>query len=241
MVLQSLAGEKAIEILSMIVRFHLMSDCRLAGLPRDKFDPHINTSHQLDCLKDLLILQADAGVGPAAGEEMAALYLLTNLTATEARLWSLDLADGLRSRPLVSAALQLAAAAAEHNYVRFFRLLHKSRLTAPFRLAVRRTAGRLVVHCLRVMNTAYSSPACRYPLEHLAGLLRLQPAILRTSCAAAGVRVAEGSSADCCHIQFSKSTSLNLVEEEGRQWWPGQDGECLTKEEWRSYLLRGLT
>ncbi len=43
-------------------RFHVMSGCRLGGLPVEKFDSHINTSHQLDCIKDLLLLQVPAPV-----------------------------------------------------------------------------------------------------------------------------------------------------------------------------------
>lgn len=191
MVLQSLGDMRAIEILSMIVRFHLVSSCRLAGLSVEKFDPHINTSHQLDCLKDLLLLQAKNDVSLSAREEMAALYLLTNLTASAARLWALEQPDGLRKRPLMSAALQLAAAVAQNNYVRFTRLLHGGRLATPYRLAARRTAANLAASYLRVLSVAHSSPACRYPLAQLAGRLRLEPGALRQLCESSGNKIVE--------------------------------------------------
>jgi hypothetical protein len=50
------------KLLLKYLRFHVMSGCRLGGLPVEKFDPHINTSHQLDCIKDLLLLQVPVPV-----------------------------------------------------------------------------------------------------------------------------------------------------------------------------------
>ena len=175
-----------------------------------------------------------------AREEMAALYLLTNLTAPAARLWSLELPNELRRRPLMSTALQMAAATAQHNYVRFTRLLHRSGLSAPYQLAARRTAGQLLAGCLRVMNTAYSSPACRYPLQHLAGLLQLGPTALRQHCLTAGIKVEGTPGSASSSIQFSKS-SWSSIPAEGLDLLLA-DSYChrssaLSGEEWRSFLL----
>ena len=209
----------------------------------------MRTSCLIDCtrvfsyfyfLLSFFIFQADNNVSLVAREEMAALYLLTNLTAPAARLWSLELPNELRRRPLMSTALQMAAATAQHNYVRFTRLLHRSGLSAPYQLAARRTAGQLLAGCLRVMNTAYSSPACRYPLQHLAGLLQLGPTALRQHCLTAGIKVEGTPGSASSSIQFSKS-SWSSIPAEGLDLLLA-DSYChrswaLSGEEWRSFLL----
>jgi hypothetical protein len=173
----------------------------------------------------------------AAREEMAALYLLTNLSAPAARIWSLELPDELRRLPLMAAALQLAAAAAENNYVRFNRLLYNSRIGHPYRLAVRRTADQLTARCLRVMSVGYSSPACRYPLANLAGLLRLDAKMLRDQCAACGIKIV-GDTSESSYIQFNKSSLSTIAEDSLKD---AASGSLLSadfcKAEWRQFLL----
>jgi SAC3/GANP family len=177
-------------------------------------------------------------VSLAAREEMAALYLLTNLSAPAARIWSLEQPDELRRQPLMAAALQLAAAAAENNYVRFNRLLYNSRIGHPYRLAVRRTADQLTARCLRVMSAAYSSPACRYPLDNLAGLLRVEGKILRELCAACDIKIVGEDPAGSSLIQFNKSSLSTITEDRLVHLASGVAfSAVLCNAEWRKFLL----
>ncbi len=168
---------------------------------------------------------------------MAALYLLTNLTAPAARLWALAQPAALRAQPRLATALQLAACSAENNYVRFTRLLHDgSRLPPPYRLAASRTSNLLAVGCLRIMSAAYSSPACRYPVAHLAGLLRLNPNSLEQFCQhTCGITILEAGTPSAC-IQFSRSNVKSIPAGE----LPAESfdfGAELSWEEWRNFVL----
>jgi hypothetical protein len=181
--------------------------------------------------------QAGLKIPLAAREEMAALYLLTNLTAPAARLWALAQPAALRSQPRLATALQLAACAAENNYVRFTRLLHDgSRLPPPYQLAASRTSNLLAVGCLRIMNAAYSSPACRYPVAHLAGMLRLNPNSLQQYCEhTCGIKVADAGTPSAC-IQFSRSNVQSIPGGE----LPAESfdfGAEMSGEEWRNFVL----
>jgi hypothetical protein len=137
---------------------------------------------------------------------MAALYLLTNLSSPAARLWALEQPKSVRDRPLLATAIQLAAVAAEKNYIRFLRLLHSGRLPSPYRPAARRSTGDLAAGCIQVMSVAYSSPACRYPLDHLASLLYMSPEALRLHCDAVGVKILNAGDKESACIQFSKAS-----------------------------------
>ena len=165
----------------------------------------------------------------SAREEMAALYLLTNLRAPAARLWALEQPAHLCAQPLLATALQLAACASANNYVRYTRLLYSSRLPPPYRLAARQTTGHMAASCLRVMSAAYSSPACRYPLDHLAGLLRLEPEVIRRHCETSGMKILDGA-----FVQFSRSAASSVPAE---CHGSASSRANLSREEWRSFLL----
>ncbi len=185
----------------------------------------------------LFFPQAGLKVPLAAREEMAALYLFTNLTAPAARLWALAQPAALRAQPRLATALQLAACAAENNYVRFTRLLHdSSRLPPPYRLAAVRASNLLAVGCLRIMSAAYSSPACRYPVAHLAGLLRINPNSLQQYCQhTCGITILDAGTPSAC-IQFSRSNVNSIPVGE----LPAESfdfGAELSVEEWRNFVL----
>jgi len=171
---------------------------------------------------------------------MASLYLLTNLTAPEARLWALDQPAALRAHSRLATALQLAVCAAENNYIRYTRLLHDGgRLPPPFRLAAGRASNRLVLNSLRIMSAAYSSPACRYPLVHLADLLRLTPAALQRYCEASGIKMLDsGTPSSSLCIQFSRSDVSGISADMlSAQSFDSANGEALSREQWRNFVL----
>jgi hypothetical protein len=181
--------------------------------------------------------QAGLKVPLAAREEMAALYLLTNLTAPAARLWALAQPAALRAQPRLATALQLAACAADNNYLRFTRLLNDgSRLPPPYRLAASRTSNLLAVCCLRIMSAAYSSPACRYPVAHLAGLLRINPSSLEQYCQhTCGITILDVGTPSAC-IQFSRS-NVKSIPADGLPAESFDFGVELSGEEWRNFVL----
>ena len=73
-----------------------MSVIRFCTAPHEDFDGHLNFTHLLECLKDVLILHEELGVADGERVEMSAVYLLLNLGSTEAMRWGLGLRPELR-------------------------------------------------------------------------------------------------------------------------------------------------
>ena len=98
-------------------RFHLLFGHLLAG--HASFSAHLNSSHQLDCVKSCLLVP---GVPPScpALTAMQCCYLLSNCDSPSALAWATSLHE--RSAQLAG-CLALARAFTEGNWVRLWALI----------------------------------------------------------------------------------------------------------------------
>ena len=172
-------------ILGVCVRFHVVMGHLLAR--HASFSAHLNSQHQLDCLKSCLLLQG-ALEEPITSDTRASLdalqclYLLSNLDSTHAVNWAIhqprssgSLGNNHRAHiqldiaPVSGLCLNIARSYREGNYVRFFKLV--SRLPTLFLLAVFKYCKTLLGHTVSVNRLAYKSPNIKFPCDHLAKLL----------------------------------------------------------------------
>ena len=162
--LQSVQDDTArLEILASCVRFHLVFGVLLRG--QSSFSQHINSQHQLDCLKSCLLLSPhQSHLLPP----LHCLYLLSNMDSEHALAWAVNIqhrSDSLgrsstlvlsNSRPSLERCVELAQSYRAGNYVRFYRLV--SFLPLLLLLAVPRYCQMMLSHAVRVARLAYKSP-----------------------------------------------------------------------------------
>jgi hypothetical protein len=88
------------------------------------------------------------------------------------------------------------------------------------------------------MSAAYSSPACRYPVAYLAGLLRINPSSLEQFCQlSCGISILEAGTPSAC-IQFSRSNVKSIPAGElPAESFDFAFGAELSWEEWRNFVL----
>ena len=67
---------------------------RLFPLDVSEFDPHMNFSHLLDCLKKVVLIEETLDVEQRI--EMSGVYLMLNLGSPEALRWAFEVEDRLR-------------------------------------------------------------------------------------------------------------------------------------------------
>ena len=85
--LQTVADPVTLTVLASCVRFHLVFGLLLRS--SQTFSQHLNSQHQLDCLKSCLLLTPDAH----QVEELTSIhcvYLLNNMDSDHALVWALN-------------------------------------------------------------------------------------------------------------------------------------------------------
>ena len=90
LILQSSSSSVQLFILAVCVRFHLVFGLLL--IKESNFSHHINSQHQLDCLKSCLLISEDQ-LTPAEAEDlqqMKCLYLLSNVDSPHALTWAVN-------------------------------------------------------------------------------------------------------------------------------------------------------
>jgi len=177
LVVQRVMDNTSMVILSICVRFHLLFGHLLANNP--SFSQHINTSHQLDCVKSCLLIPSTDHTNM-----MESVYLLSNMDSPSAMSWAI-------SQPKLSQQLKLSLAIAhayeQGNCVRFYRLV--STLPLILLLASAKYCQLMSEHALSVYSKGYKAKNARYPLSHLATLLWLSPSSLCCMLSAKGILV----------------------------------------------------
>lgn len=205
MVLQSLSDETACRILAIIVRFHVMSSYLLSELPVDKFDPAINSSHLLECTKMLLVLQDENEVSSFVREEIAAIYILSNLSSPAPFYWALEQPKTLRTSETISASLSLGRLYRERNFVRYFRIL--ATLPSLLQISARQFSERMVIFAVKNYCTAYHSPNCKYPRKKFAQMCSVDANVITDVCAMSSVEC------DAENIRFHKGTIAQISDD----------------------------
>ncbi|XP_067009663.2 SAC3 domain-containing protein 1 isoform X2 [Anabrus simplex] len=178
MVIQDLNLRHCIEILEPIIRFHAYAGYRLCEEPMDHFDPVINRTNLLECLKRLLVMYEECVAIDYRDElgsvmlkhrpEMEALYLIVSLGSPEAIVRAINLESKWRT-DVVKLALKMSIAHWSGNYVRVCRDLPK--LPVLLACAANQHLPAIRRHAFSVMSTAFSNRVGSYPTSQLQSLL----------------------------------------------------------------------
>ena len=88
--LQTVADSVTLTVLASCVRFHLVFGLLLHSQP--SFSRHINTQHQLDCLKSCLLLNPSSEDSTVSTmTTMHCAYLLSNMDSEHALAWAVNI------------------------------------------------------------------------------------------------------------------------------------------------------
>jgi len=166
---QRIEGTICMDILNICVRFHILFGHLLSTHP--SFSHHINTSHQLDCVKSYLI--SSAKTDHAQIHFIESVYLLSNMDSPSAMTWATNI---LNPSHHLKQCILLANAYEQGNYVRFYRIV--STLPLIPMLSCAKYCQLLSEHALSVFSKGYRAKNARYPLSHLANLLWLSTSSL---------------------------------------------------------------
>ncbi|XP_013400454.1 SAC3 domain-containing protein 1 [Lingula anatina] len=191
MVIQRLMGKRAVDILEIMVRFHIYAAYRLCEESVFNFDKRINEEHCQECLKRLLYLYTTLDSSFSNRAEMESLYLLFNLGNADAIRHALNLPKSLRQSEPLQMAFRVTWAYLQANYVRVVRLVKKLEFLQA--CAVHQHLISIQRDALRRMSVAYHSKACRYPLDHLGEILGIGSTVsLQAMCQQCGLTVQDG-------------------------------------------------
>ena len=147
----------------MLFRFHLLFGHLLATHP--SFSHHINTSHQLDCVKSYLLFSTNTEHAHTTMMESA--YLLSNMDSPSAMAWATSRSK--RSKQL-NASLAIAHAFEQGNSVRFYRLV--STLPLIPLLACAKYCQLMCEQALSVYSKGYRAKNARWVVMEL-GLYKI--------------------------------------------------------------------
>lgn len=161
MVIQRIVDETAVEILEKAVRFHILAHYKLKDASLESFDANLNDIHLLECLKRLLVLY-DCNIVSQNRAEFEMYYLLYNLVSHEALQRILRQPVTIKDDGFVKLSLELSLMQLLGNFVAVFRMAAK----LPFlgRCLVAKHSASLRCNAVAIMNTAFSSPNCKFPL-----------------------------------------------------------------------------
>ncbi|XP_059098703.1 SAC3 domain-containing protein 1-like isoform X2 [Tigriopus californicus] len=173
LVVQSVRSPILLAVLEICVRFHLLASHQLCHLDPGDFDHHINFSHCLGCLQDVLVLQEELAIDHPNRAEMTALFILANPGSPDALDWAVRLPASIRKLEIVHRSLRLAGQLEQGNWVGALKLMRT--LPILHQLAVFQQWHKIVRHGLDVINQGFGSKTCRFPIATLNGWLNLDP------------------------------------------------------------------
>ncbi|EUB64915.1 MCM3-associated protein [Echinococcus granulosus] len=158
---QRLCSPAIVSIVEKITRFHIFCAARLVDQSMDAFDPRINSENLTQCLQTLKELYGDLQGAPAdlcpCEPEFRAYMILMKLNDCSVLDEVQKFPDALRKSKEVQFAIAVHSAVAEHNHVRFFRLVRAADcLTA---CLLHRYFSQVRSHALLALSAAF----CRHP------------------------------------------------------------------------------
>jgi len=174
MIVQSCSDEIQLSVLGVCVRFHITFGHLMAKTTT--FSQHINSQHQLECMKSCLVLddtkirQNQPESYRSHLETIQCLYLLSNLDSPHALTWAIGVSD--RSEDL-ERCLQIALSYRSGNFVRFFRLVN-GELPMLFQISVNKYCKLMLIQAVSACQIGYKSPNLKYPIHHLSKLLSIK-------------------------------------------------------------------
>ena len=220
LIIQGIRNDVTREVLESCVRFHLISGNLLCNEKEViKFDPVINYSHLLECLKSLLNLyhELDTPYDSEDRIDMTCVYLLIQLGTKSPLLWILGQDSKLRHHPRVRRCIKINAYCLERNYVALFRQFKS--LTKPNDiLTMHWSLTKIYGDLFRVMTAGFSSVACKYPLMKFANLFALSMEEMDEMTFLFGVRIIQDEDNGTAYLQFNKKTLKSDAKIERKQW-----------------------
>ena len=158
-----------------------------------QFDQHINFSHLLECLKMILNYYEMLFTRSSDNEssikinqiltnesrkviddtliDMVVIYVLINIGSYHSYKWALELDDDIKRNEKVARALKMHRIYSERNYAALFKEMKK--LSLLHLLAFHWSLPFIVKEMLFVMNSAYSSKNCRFPISYFHEMMLL--------------------------------------------------------------------
>ena len=183
-VLDDQDSQEASQILAICVRFHLFAHYRLANSQVGDFDPKINFSHALECLKSYLSVDESTPGDDDDLDEMTSVYLILNLGSKEALKWALSRKTGGKRGK--SPEIEANFAFRERNFVKLFKIARTEFSTISL-LAFQWKLPSILKDVFVVMNSAYSSKVLKFPCGKFGQLFDLSVEQVNECCESLGV------------------------------------------------------
>ncbi|KAM9301638.1 SAC3 domain-containing protein 1 [Gastrophryne carolinensis] len=216
--IQRIRGSIGARVLEGALGFLLCAPYLVRELPLDVYSEVLHSTQVRESFSDLMECYRGSGKFPRQAE-FQALLLLYDLGNRDAMNRTLHLPRNIHKAPQVRLALAINRAYLECNWVRLFRLVHQLDCLQAC------TFYRHLTDCrdqaLRTYTHAFSSPNCRFPLDHLTFLLAVDsPLIMAEMCKRRGLTVTSGEQASVLFYKASYKTGelecpgkeINLVE-----------------------------
>ncbi|GFS46894.1 germinal-center associated nuclear protein [Nephila pilipes] len=164
---QRIEDHNAVEILEKCIRFYIIASYVLCEEPQNKFDQHLNSQQLSICLESLFTLYKKFKSDCLC--EFLAIYLAENVTYTETYYRSINMFPGYLSNPNVKLTIRLCMAYINRNFVQFYKLV--KRLPIIILLCFFHLFSHVHIQALEVLNAAYSSNLCQFPIQVLCSWL----------------------------------------------------------------------
>ncbi|GFR30261.1 germinal-center associated nuclear protein [Trichonephila clavata] len=167
MTVQRIEDHNAVEILEKCVRFYIIASYVLCEEPQNKFDQHLNSQQLSICLESLFTLYKKFKSNSCC--EFIAIYLAENVTYAETYYRSISMFSDYLSKPYVKLSFRICSAYMDGNFVQFYRLV--KRLPILILLCFFHLFNHVQIRALEVLNDAYSSNICKFPVQVLCSWL----------------------------------------------------------------------
>eukprot|EP00095_Tigriopus_kingsejongensis_P001875 maker-scaffold70_size417918-snap-gene-2.11 protein:Tk01875 transcript:maker-scaffold70_size417918-snap-gene-2.11-mRNA-1 annotation:"sac3 domain-containing protein 1-like isoform x1" len=171
LVIQRIRGPIRRAILEISIRFHLIASHELCQLPPGDYDHHLNLTHTLQCLQDLMSIHEEQAMEAGERDEMTSTFILISLGSSDVMHWAFARPASLRQQPRVARALRIVLKFTEGNFVGVFKLMRSLPLLQ--QLALFNKWNLIVKNALHVMTASFGIKNCQYPVQHLCQLVNL--------------------------------------------------------------------
>lgn len=165
--IQMIEDDNSVQIFEKCVRFYVTASYILCDEPQIKFDQHLNGQQLSICIEKLLVLYEKFESEHMS--EFIGIYLSRNLNHSEVYYRSVTVFSNHILEEDVKISMAVCAAYINRNFIRFFKLVKKLPLT--LLLCFFHHFPKMREEALKSINIAFSSPACKFPVEVLSSWL----------------------------------------------------------------------
>lgn len=166
---QMIQDDNSVKIFEKCVRFYITSSYILCDATQFKFDPHLNDQQLSICIEKLFVLYKTFESEHTA--EFIGIYLSRNLIYSDVYYRSITVFSNYMFEEDVRISMAACVAYINRNFIRFFKLVEKLPLT--LLLCFFQHFPKMREEALKSVNVAFSSPACKFPVEVLSSWLNV--------------------------------------------------------------------